>query len=130
MELMWELPQDGLGAVENSTYQAEAAYLPVNAGSGILYLFVPNNGICAYEIVDTSVSGIEDITVNESTMTIASNVVKFGSIAEDVKVFNLTGAVVASESNVSLVELNLSAGVYVVRAVIDGKTIAQKIIIR
>jgi hypothetical protein len=57
-------------------------------------------------------------------------VVKFGSITEDVKVFNLTGAVVASESNVSLVELNLSAGVYVVRAVIDGKTIAQKIIIR
>ena len=130
MELMWELPQDGLGDVENSTYQAEAAYLPINAGSGILYLFVPNNGICAYEIVDTSVSGIEDITVNECTMTIAGNAVKFGSIAEDVKVFNLTGAVVASENNVSLVELNLSAGVYVVSAVINGKTIAQKIIIR
>ena len=130
MELMWNLPQDGLGTVENSTYQADADYLPVNAGSGILYLFVPCNGICAYEIVDTSVSGIEDITVNANSMAIVGNVVKFGSIAQEVEVFNLMGTVVASESNVSSVELNLPAGIYVVKAIVDGKAIAQKIIIR
>lgn len=130
MKLMWNLPQDGLGDVENSTYQAEAAYLPVNAGSGILYLFVPNNGICAYEITDTSVNGIEDITVNDNSMAIVGNLVKFGSIAQDVKVYNLMGVVVASECNVSSVELNLHAGIYVVKADVEGKTIVQKIIIR
>ena len=130
MKLLWNLPQDGLGSVNSTTYQAEADYLPVNDGSGILYLFVPGNGICAYEIVDTSVSGIEDITINENSMTFVGNMAKFGSIAQDVKVFNLIGAVVASESNVSTIELNLPVGVYVVRAVVEGKTIVQKIIIR
>ena len=130
MELMWNLPQDGIGAVNSTTYQAEAGYLPVNNGSGILYLFVPGNGICAYEIIDSSVNGIDDITVNSISMVFVGNVVKFGGVANIVKVYNLMGAEVANVNNVSSFELNVPAGVYVINAVIDGVVHREKIIVR
>ena len=126
---MWNLPQGGLGSVNSTTYQAEVAYLPINEGSGILYMFVPGNGICAYEIVDTSVDGIEDVYSTEG-MSIIGNELKFATEAQTVMVYNIMGAVVASESNVDVVALNLPAGVYIVNAVIEGKTITQKFLIQ
>ena len=130
MELMWNLPQDGLGDVNSTTYQAEAGYLPVNGNSGILYLFVPGNGICAYEIKDNGPSGVESIIADNSGMQINGNVIQFSSKASMVSIYNMMGMVEKVCANVSEVELNLPNGVYVINAMINGTIYREKIVVR
>lgn len=65
MELMWTFPKDGMGAVNSTTYQADADYVQVDAGRVLVYVFVPGNGLCAYEVVDTTVSGVENVLLED-----------------------------------------------------------------
>ncbi|MBR5332328.1 MAG: family 10 glycosylhydrolase [Muribaculaceae bacterium] len=69
MEEMWTMPKDGMGAMSSTTFQADADYVQTSAGRIMLYLFVPGNGLCAYEIVDTAASGVEDCTFGTSNAT-------------------------------------------------------------
>lgn len=131
MGLLWTLPKDGLGAVDGAgTFQSEAGYLPVNDGKGILYLFVPGNGICAYEVTDKSVSGINVASADYAKMTISGNSIRFGNTANYVEVYNISGSMVASAKNINSMELNFPAGVYIVNATVDGEKLTKKIIIR
>lgn len=129
MELIWTLPKDGLGNVSSSTFQACADYLPVNEESGILYLFVPGNGICAYEITDTSISGIANVDIKQN-MNITGNIISFGAEAQSLKVYSITGALVVNEKNVTAIQHSLPSGIYIVKAVINGENICRKIIVR
>ena len=125
---MWTLPKDGLGTVNSETYQAHADYLPVSESRGILYLFVPGNGICAYELVDTSVSGIDDIA-GQQLMNIAGNTVSFAEKAQ-VVVYNVAGTVVANENDVTALQLNVPSGVYIVSAIVAGEHVTEKVVIK
>ncbi len=69
MELMWTFPQDGMGAINSTTYQADADYVQTATDRVMLYVFVPGNGLCAYEIADNSVSGVENCTLGTSNAT-------------------------------------------------------------
>ena len=130
MELMWNLPQDGLGSVNSTTYQAEADYLPVNERSGILYLFVPGNGICAYEINDNGSLGVEGIVSDNSEIRVNGNVVQFSSEASMVSVYNMMGMTEKSCTNVSEIKLDVAKGVYVINAMINGVMYTEKIVVR
>lgn len=129
MELMWNLPKAGIGAVNSSTYQVDADYLPINDGSGILYLFVPGNGLCAYEVIDSAINGVEDITA-ETSITVSGNNIAFGAMAQSIEVYGISGNMVVSESNVTSVELNVPAGVYIVKAIINGNVTSKKLIVK
>lgn len=61
MELLWTLPKDGMGEVESATYQADADYVVIADGYVRVFLFVPGNGLCAYDIIDTSICGIDGV---------------------------------------------------------------------
>ncbi|MBQ9076732.1 MAG: family 10 glycosylhydrolase [Muribaculaceae bacterium] len=128
MELLWTLPKDGIGAVNSTTFQADADFLKINEGKGILYLSVPGNGICAYELTDSSVSGIETPESND-VFVISGNSASFGGKAH-VTVYNISGSIVADENNVTSIELNLPAGIYIVNATIENNTYTKKVIIR
>lgn len=71
MELMWTFPQDGMGNIESTTFQADADYVQTDAARVMLYVFVPGNGLCAYEIVDNSASGVEGIAVESKAVEVA-----------------------------------------------------------
>lgn len=71
MELMWTFPKDGMGNVESTTFQADADYEQTDAGRVMLYIFVPGNGLCAYEIVDASASGIEGVAIDSDAVEVA-----------------------------------------------------------
>ncbi len=61
MSLMWTFPKDGMGEVESTTFQADADYVVIDEGYVRAYIFVPGNGLCAYDIIDTSICGIDNI---------------------------------------------------------------------
>lgn len=70
MEKLWTLPYNGLGSVNSNTWQATADYVDVEQGKVRLYLYIPGNGICAYEISDAEISGVGEPIVNASDETI------------------------------------------------------------
>ena len=130
MSLMWNMPKSGIGAINSTTMQAEVDYVAIHEGKGIVYLFVPGNGISAYEVIDTTVSGVEDVATEGVAISVVGNQVIFGAIADTVAVYNLMGTQVAYVANASQVTVNASAGVYIVNATIDGKSVTQKVIIK
>ncbi|MBQ7042150.1 MAG: family 10 glycosylhydrolase [Muribaculaceae bacterium] len=65
MQQMWVLPNNGLGAVYSGTYQATADYVDLGNGKVRLYLYIPGNGISAYELTDTNISGVANIEIND-----------------------------------------------------------------
>ena len=71
MELMWTFPQDGMGNVESTTFQADADYVQIDAGRVMLYVFVPGNGLCAYEITDNAATGIEGVSIEGNATEVA-----------------------------------------------------------
>ena len=71
MDLMWTFPQDGMGNIESTTFQADADYVQIDAGRVMLYVFVPGNGLCAYEIVDNAATGIEGVAIEGNATEVA-----------------------------------------------------------
>ncbi len=68
MKELWTLPQNGMGSVNSTTYQAVADYVMVSPDKVRFYIFVPGNGVSGYEICDTSwVSDVEDVTIGHSS---------------------------------------------------------------
>lgn len=61
MSQLWAVPQYGLGNVDSGTCQASADYVTVEEGKVRFYVYVPGNGISAYQIIDKTVSGIENV---------------------------------------------------------------------
>ena len=67
MQQLWVLPNNGLGSVYSGTYQATADHVSLGDGKARLYLYIPGNGISAYEITDASYSNIEDLETDNNT---------------------------------------------------------------
>lgn len=61
MSLLWTLPKDGMGAIESTTYQALADYVQIDNGYVRVFVFVPGNGLCAYDLIDTSICGVDAV---------------------------------------------------------------------
>lgn len=104
MEQLWTLPQDGVGDVFSMTYSVSADYLVQDLNRVRLYLYVPGNGLCAYDIVDTSISGIEDVDLEKNNVP--------------AEYYNLQGVKLSGE--------NLAPGIYIKK---QGENVS-KIIIR
>ena len=65
LSAFWVLPQSGMGDVSSGTYNNPADFVPIDSRSGIVYVYVPGNGVAAYLITDTSVSSISDIIIDK-----------------------------------------------------------------
>lgn len=130
MELMWEFPKGTIGVVNSSTMQAEVDYIYGSDGVVYIYVYVPGNGIAAYELNDTSISGLEEVMAQNAIMTINGSQINIGAIIENIAVYNLYGMQLASESNVSAIELNVAPGVYVIEITDKGNVVSKKVIVK
>ena len=125
MELMWEFPKGSIGSVNSATYQAEVDYVLGEDGIAWIYVYVPGNGVAAYELNDTSASGIENILSQDMAISISGSTISLGKIVNRVKIYNLYGMQLANESNISAIDLNVAPGVYVVE-IVDGESVISK----
>ena len=65
LSALWVLPQSGMGDVSSGAYNNPADFVPIDSRSGIVYVYVPGNGVAAYLITDTSISSISDIIIDK-----------------------------------------------------------------
>lgn len=67
-QLMWCFPKRGLGDVNSDTWSAQCTAVPVSATDAMLYLYVPGNGMAAYQLSknvkfgDVNGDGIVDVS--------------------------------------------------------------------
>lgn len=104
MSGLWVLPANGLGTVNSVTYQVWIDHVGVSEGKTRLFIYIPGNGMCAYDITDTSLSGV----VNLETAPIDA----------PVEYYNLQGVKISGD--------NLVPGIYIKR---QGQKVT-KILIR
>lgn len=132
MQLLWTLPKDGLGAVYSSTMQAPVDYAVIDNNTVRVVMYVPGCGLCAYDVTDTSVSGMESIldTKNDISIRVVGKNIVMSEVAQTVKVYNLMGMQVAHAANAAEMTTELSAGLYVVEAVVNGAVYTQKVMIK
>lgn len=132
MQLLWTLPKQGLGSIYSGTMQARVDYAKIDGNTVRVVMYVPGCGLCAYDITDTSISGIESVMGEDSGFTIkvkGKNIVMSEQV-QSVIVYNLMGAQVAYAANVAELNTNLTSGMYIVEAVVNGEIHAQKVLIR
>lgn len=132
MELLWVVPQNGLGNLSHDYVSSIPATVNNEDGSMNLYIYTPNNGIAAYKIYDVDLVGVEDI---EAESQIKVNVVNrniYTSVeAENITVYAVDGSTVLKAENTTVADASaLTPGVYVVTVVAENNTHSQQIVIK
>lgn len=132
MQLLWTLPKKGLGNVYSGTMHAPVDYANIDDNTVRIFMYVPGCGLCAYDITDTSISGIESTLSEDTHFTIKArgNNIIMSDTAQSVSVYDLTGAQVAHAVNTAEMTVNLASGIYIVSATVNGNVHTQKIIIK
>lgn len=73
-QLMWCFPKRGLGNVNSDTWSAQCTAVPVSATDAMLYLYVPGNGMAAYQLCKNvkfgDVNGDGNVDVSDVTALI------------------------------------------------------------
>lgn len=131
MELMWKIPQAGLGNSGNS-YVSSIPATQANAdGSMNLYIYTPSNGLGAYRISDVT-SGIEGVEAESGlTVKVKNDVIVCSQVANSIELFTASGVKVAEVSNSKTLNVaNITNGIYLVRATTDTATASQSIVIK
>ncbi len=95
MKQLWVLPENGLGSVWSETYACSADYRKMDNNCVRLFLYVPGCGLCAYDVTDVNIVGLEDIIDNSP------------SPLEPIEYYNLQGVKVNAD--------NLTPGLYITR---------------
>lgn len=89
-QLMWCFPKRGLGNVNSDTWSAQCTAVPVSAHSAMLYLYVPGNGMAAYQLSKNvkfgDVNGDGNVDVSDVTALI--NMI-LGTTPADLKVADI-----------------------------------------
>ena len=132
MEILWKIPQAGLGN-QGNTYVSSIPATQQNAdGSLTLYIYVPNNGLAAYLIQDATMVDIENIDAEtELSVNLINRTVKINKPAESIKVYSTAGTMVATASNCEEIDLSsLPCGVYIVEAYDNESSISKSIVLK
>ena len=131
MEILWKIPQAGLGNVGNSFVSSIPATQQNPDGSINLYIYTPSNGLAAYRIDDptTSVEGIELNT--QFSINAFNRAIYCSEVANKVELFTISGVKVAEGENCKVLKVgNIDKGIYLVRATTDKETISETIVIK
>ena len=101
MSLLWTLPKDGLGSVNSTTMQAPVDYAIIDNNTVRVVMYVPGCGLCAYDITETSVSGVESVFDSAVDIKVKGNNVIVNDVAQSITVYNMMGMQVAHAANVA-----------------------------
>jgi len=122
MQRLWLFPANGLGDVRSGTCSTPVDAVVMSDNAAHIYTYSPGNGLAAYRLVDRSISGVDEIeTAGDRALElrVSGRTVYLSHVAENIRVYNLTGAVVATANDCDIIEIP-AAGSYIVNA--DGKS--------
>ncbi len=132
MTLLWTIPKEGLGAVNNSNNNALIDYELSGSDTAKIYLYVPGNGLASYRITGLSSTGIIPVTAPTDDIVINShsNSITFSTTADDAWIYDISGQLVSHHRFTScIMTSSLSRGVYIVKVRTSRTVTVRKIMI-
>ncbi len=132
MEIMWKIPEAGLGNSGNSYVSSIPATQQNADGSLNVYIYTPNNGLGAYRISDNTTTGVDKIGAEAVlTVNVKDDMVICSQVANAIELFTTSGVKVAEINNSKTLNVaNISKGIYLVRATTENATISESIVIK
>lgn len=109
--LMWKVPANTLGKFNSTTLSAPVS-ITGNGNVARIYIYVPGNGLAAYTLTH-DISSLTDISDAGRRVNLYGNVAVFETKQDFIKAYNMSGALVTSETDASEAVLP-GTGVYVV----------------
>lgn len=121
-----KFPNQGMGKLGTSTCSTPVSTVKNDDSSANLYVFVAGNGLAAYRVKYDDPSGVTDlVTDNDLSISVVGGTVVLNRKAGSVRVYSISGALVASARNADSVQIGL-AGIYIVVA--DG--VSERVIVK
>ncbi len=142
MQQMWDLPARSHGQLGDGIRMHNLVakkFTDVNGKDGVYLLsFKCKNGIGVYIIAEEGfvdpngeyVDGIESVVADgaNATISVAGNVISVSEVASEIAIYNLAGQKVAEVKNASEIAAP-AAGAYIVKAVVEGGAVSEKVIL-
>lgn len=130
MEILWKIPENGLGNVPQTYISAIPATATNEDGSLSLYIYVPANGLACYRISDASLTGVEEVEATEASVKMEGRIARISSNADMIHVYSTAGMLVATAANSNAIDLSaLSEGIYIIKAQSESMEIKEKIVL-
>lgn len=132
MEMLWTVPESGLGSVANSYVTSKPVAINNSDKSITLFIYTPNNGLAAYKISDVDLVGVEDIEADSQIkINVVNRNIHTSVEAENITVYAVDGSTVLKAENTAVADAStLTPGVYVVTVVTADSTHSQQIVIK
>lgn len=133
MEILWRVPQKGLGNTGHGYVSAIPAVINNEDGSIYLYVYVPANGLAAYRISDANANSIEQIydAEGDADIKVINRVAYTSEQAKVINVYSAAGILVASATNCNSINLaSLPSGIYLINAQTGDDSIVGQIAIK
>ena len=120
MEWLWDLPQEGLGTINNGIYNAQADVVLSSGGdTAHVYVYVSGNGLAAYRLTGFPLVGISPVQDAGTSLQLAlcGKKLELGVEADDVWLYDMQGRLLTHVRRVvSMSVSHLHRGVYVAKA--------------
>ncbi len=134
MSSAWTVPTAGMGKTGSGYITTQPAALNRADGSVLLFMYVPKNGLISYHIYDPSCQYNTDVekVIENGGFEIRYNGEEVSTTdTADIAIYTTAGALAVLKNGVQNVNVgNLSAGVYIVKAVSESHTATRTIIVR
>ena len=138
MKPLWTVPADGLGQLSDTGTRIHcitSAALPADANgkeARVVLSFKCYNGMAVYRVAEEGYNpqgSVEENVVADANITVNGDVIAVSEEAESIEVYNVAGQKVVEVENAAEVAAP-AAGLYIVKAVVDGAPVVKKVIVK
>lgn len=121
---LWTVPASTMGNVNSTTSSAPVSVIANNDSRATVYTYAPGNGIAAYAITSGK-DKIVDVAVEAPRFRIYGNVAVFDKPCDFIRVYNLSGVLVAASASATEIALP-GNGTYIVVTPFSATKVAVK----
>lgn len=130
----WTIPESGIGSVYSATCSTVADYQlgtkTTSEETAIVYIYVPGNGLAAYQIKYSDSSSVESLDSKELKAIATTIGISYNLEVEKAELYNLNGQLIKAEKNTTNMQINLAKGtVYILRTTYNNNITTEKILI-
>ena len=136
MAKYWQIPAvEGLGMLSDGgtrIHCIDKEYIKDDAGKegALLLTFKTMNGMGVYQVAEEGFGGVNSSLEDKSKVVIVTdgNVIKVSEQASVISIYDVTGKLIDETKNANQI-VAPEVGVYIVKAVVLGKTVTSKIVL-
>lgn len=131
---LYRIPTNGLGTVNNKTFQAQTDYYIDNSQespAAYIYTYAPGNGIAGYKLYSPLPTVVVEPVIDSSMeVNVLGRQICLSDVAESIRLYTPAGVLVAEARNEGGMYCDVAPGLYILRVSARGYLTTTKVVIR